>query len=366
METYGQSMDKTPARRLLVQLNPGTQTSRTRIPSEGLVSILTLPQVIHQTMTLLVFSRRLVRLPPLPKTNSPQPLKAQFRNRERRWTVRTMDQAGEAVDIAVSQPQVSAENNSDRECIICADTKPPLDFPQTSVTATCNHPPEACLECMRMSIKTDLDTKIWTEIQCPECPATLEYADVQQYADEETFSRFEELVLRAAMSQAENFVWCTAGCGSGQIHESSTRHPIVTCLHCGHRSCFQHGVAWHEALTCKEYDRLLADPENFRSRWENDDASEVHQRHQVDADGAVARGLVAGEETARWRRHFKRKQAEDRRRLEAAAARAREAAIKRKKDEERTAMTIGRTTKACPGCGSSIEKKGGCSHMTCE
>lgn len=161
------------------------------------------------------------------------------------------------------------------------------------------------------------------------------------------------------MSQDENFIWCTAGCGSGQIHDSDARHPIVSCLYCGQRSCFQHNVPWHEGLTCKEYDRLLADPENFRSRWENDDASEVHRRHQVDSDRAVARGLVAGDEAAQQRRESKKRQSEDRKKLEEGAKRARELALKKKADDDRTARTIGRTTKPCPGCGTSIERESG-------
>lgn len=81
------------------------------------------------------------------------------------------------------------ENDSDWECVICAETNLPHEFPQASVTATCNHSPATCLDCVRMSIKTDLDTKIWTEIRCPECAAALDYLDIQKYADEETFSR---------------------------------------------------------------------------------------------------------------------------------------------------------------------------------
>lgn len=161
------------------------------------------------------------------------------------------------------------------------------------------------------------------------------------------------------MSQADNFVWCTASCGSGQIHESGAQHPIVTCLHCSQRSCFQHGVPWHEGLTCREYDRLLDDPENFRSRWESDVATEVSQRRQVDSDRAVARRMAAGDEAVRRRREFRRRQREDRKRLEEAAARTREMAIRRKREEERSARTIGRTTRPCPGCGSSIEKDDG-------
>jgi hypothetical protein len=40
---------------------------------------------------------------------------------------------------------------------------------------------------------------------------------------------------------------------------------------------------------------------------------------------------------------------------------------KRKTNEEQQSReTIPRTTKPCPGCGSDIEKKAGCDHMTCK
>lgn len=161
------------------------------------------------------------------------------------------------------------------------------------------------------------------------------------------------------MSQADNFIWCTAGCGSGQIHDSDSSHPIVICLHCGRRSCFQHQVPWHESLTCKEYDRLIADPENFKSRSENDDASEVNRRNQIHSDRAIARGLVAGDQAARQRREFMKRNTGERKKLEAAAEKARELALKKKKDEAKSARMIARTTKPCPGCGTPIEMRSG-------
>lgn len=74
--------------------------------------------------------------------------------------------------------------------------------------------------------------------------------------------------LRAAVGDAEDFVWCPTGCGSGQLHETGREQPIVTCNNCDHRFCFVHGVAWHENFSCSEYDELQQDPENFRSRFE--------------------------------------------------------------------------------------------------
>lgn len=76
-----------------------------------------------------------------------------------------------------------------RECIICVETRTAAEFPTLSVTANCTHVPEACLECLRTSIRTDLSSKLWTEIRCPECSELLEYVDIQKYADKETFGR---------------------------------------------------------------------------------------------------------------------------------------------------------------------------------
>jgi len=47
---------------------------------------------------------------------------------------------------------------------------------------------------------------------------------------------------------------CASGCGNGQIHEGGTDQPIVKCISCGHKTCFQHKVSWHTGLTCEEWD----------------------------------------------------------------------------------------------------------------
>ncbi|KAJ4316851.1 hypothetical protein N0V84_007643 [Fusarium piperis] len=216
-----------------------------------------------------------------------------------------------------------------------------------------------------LSIESDLSSKLWTEIRCPECRELLEYVDIQRYANNQTFTRYETLALRAAMSEAENFIWCTSGCGSGQIHDSGSEQPIVTCLHCGHRSCFHHNVAWHQTLSCDEYDQLLADPENFRSNLEieNEKWSEAQQA-QLEADRAMAQGLLA-EEQAERRRQEERERRE-REQARKAAKLARQIAARRKREEEQSRATVSQTTKPCPGCGWAIEKNSGCSHMTCK
>ncbi|KAF5533416.1 RING finger Dorfin [Fusarium napiforme] len=146
---------------------------------------------------------------------------------------------------------------------------------------------------------------------CHECKEKLEYNDIQRLADEQTVAKYERQALRAAVADEENFFWCTSDCGSGQIHDSGSTQPIVVCIKCNHRSCFRHGVNWHEDLSCDEYDRLQEDPE-FRSyleleneRWEEAQAA---QAAQEEADWDVARRLAA-EENA----ETERQEAQDRR-----------------------------------------------------
>lgn len=47
---------------------------------------------------------------------------------------------------------------------------------------------------------------------------------------------------------------CASGCGNGQIHEGGNDQPIVKCVSCGHKTCFQHKASWHTGLTCEEWD----------------------------------------------------------------------------------------------------------------
>lgn len=64
------------------------------------------------------------------------------------------------------------------------------DFPTASVTKACTHEPTTCLACVATSIRTDLNSRLWNEIKCPECRETLEYDDVQRFADDETKERY--------------------------------------------------------------------------------------------------------------------------------------------------------------------------------
>lgn len=179
--------------------------------------------------------------------------------------------------------------------------------------------------------------------------------------------RYQTLAFRAALSTAPNFIWCTAGCGYGQVHEGGAEQPIVTCLQCNHRSCFYHKEPWHQSMTCEEYDRFLQDPDNFRS-WvdmENEEAERA-LRAQLEADRALAQSLLEEEQRAEAERvaAIERKAREEREKREREARekeqkRLKELAKRRKAEEEASMKTVNKTTKPCPGCKAPIEKNQG-------
>ncbi|KAL1839319.1 hypothetical protein VTJ49DRAFT_1647 [Mycothermus thermophilus] len=272
-----------------------------------------------------------------------------------------------------NQRKVTDLLTGDRDCIICTYTKGATEFPAVAITKDCTHEINTCLACITTCIRTDLQSRLWDDIRCPECRAKLEPSDVQRLADNETNERYQTLAFRAALSTAPNFIWCTAGCGMGQVHEGGAEQPIVTCLQCNHRSCFHHKVAWHQNMTCEEYDSLLADPENFRSWFDTtNEEAERALRAQLEADRAYAQSLLEEEQRAEAERvaALERAAREEREKRERAERdkeqkRLKDLAKRRKQEEEASAKTVNQTTKPCPGCRAPIEKNQGCQHMTC-
>ncbi len=72
---------------------------------------------------------------------------------------------------------------------MCCEIRSAGLFPSWSITKSCQHPPTTCLECVAVSIQSDLDNKLWNDIGCPECGERLEYDDVHKYADIPTRER---------------------------------------------------------------------------------------------------------------------------------------------------------------------------------
>ena len=310
------------------------------------------------------------------------------------------------------------KNAKDQDCVVCAETLRAPRFPETQITETCTHAPNTCLGCIQQHIETQLETRMWDRLSCPECPAPLMYANVERYASQGTFQRYDLLAMRHGICSDPDFRWCTAPeCSFGQVHLDAAESSLMICNSCRSLSCFTHQIPWHEGMTCFEFDNLTAEQCTSEGSHPNESLgllsslAEIFGRNSEVSVGTVKRRETAQEKKDRRmamrlfqeekRAERKRLQAmerENRRRIKAEEAeqheearRVREVQEKRERQEhelqlqkeerqrqlrgarvrqqqEESASTslLQKNTKACPGnCGWRIEKKSGCDHMTC-
>ncbi|KAI7221474.1 hypothetical protein KC333_g1702 [Hortaea werneckii] len=167
--------------------------------------------------------------------------------------VRWQQEQDERKCVVARSERMAAERARSRDCVVCDDTKEPLDFPVKTPTPGCRHPPRLCTQCLQSWIASELDSKGCEGIKCPECPQTLQYADVRQAASQETFKAYDTLATRNALSTLAEFAWClNPQCGSGQLNIQNQN--FMDCASCRFKQCLRHKVAWHMGETCEQYE----------------------------------------------------------------------------------------------------------------
>ena len=77
------------------------------------------------------------------------------------------------------------------ECLVCYDSFNAAETPVRQPTSSCEHEVNICKPCISASISSQLETRIWTRISCPAmfCNQLLDYNDVQEFAEPQTFAR---------------------------------------------------------------------------------------------------------------------------------------------------------------------------------
>ena len=76
-----------------------------------------------------------------------------------------------------------------------------------------------------------------------------------------TDNSYDKMLLDRMLSKDINFRWCLSpNCGNGQVYYMvDTSFPLIFCRECQFKMCFTHQKPWHEALTCEEFDRSIAE-----------------------------------------------------------------------------------------------------------
>lgn len=216
-------------------------------------------------------------------------------------------------------------------------------FPPDEVLQTCSktHHLDICYSCLDIYVSTKLDTHgpaACDATKCPKatCPHIYTFDEINGITSTATFSRYDELVTRKVLGDIPNFRWCLSpdGCGSGAIYcaddvweEMSCRGMVfdtdprltepgrwIKCPDCHFSMCFEHQVP------------SPARPRSWLEQFKDPVCSLSAQGCAKCRQGIL--DLGSEESTERW---------------------------------------IEKNTKRCPRewCRVLIEKKSGCSHMTC-
>ncbi|KAL2355489.1 hypothetical protein BJ546DRAFT_690698 [Cryomyces antarcticus] len=143
-----------------------------------------------------------------------------------------------------------------RDCVVCGDELPTLSFPVKGPTASCAHEVKTCQGCLEQWVASELSSKGWDRIRCPECPELLQHPDVHRAAAKDVFEKYDRLATQSLLAADPNFHWClNPKCKSGQIQADNPSYPsLLACGSCRYRQCTKHQRKWHEGETCVQYD----------------------------------------------------------------------------------------------------------------
>ncbi|THV52268.1 hypothetical protein BGAL_0084g00280 [Botrytis galanthina] len=103
--------------------------------------------------------------------------------------------------------------------------------------------------------------------ECDHLTEELEQWFIEIYCTKTMFTTYCDLALQSHLRSNPNFFWCLApNCGSGQIREGDD--PEMICGSCKASTCVHHQTAWHNGLTCEQFDLTSAKDEKSQKKIE--------------------------------------------------------------------------------------------------
>ena len=182
-------------------------------------------------------------------------------------------QTPKAARAPVARTSHLASLNRYQLCSICLGSKLLTEFPAPEdLPTTCAHAFNICRACISRSVADDLARKPRDRIGCPEYGARWDDHFLKLYAEAKAFAVFEALDVLRVLEAMPDFRQCLRpGCNGGQLHEAGEAAPIVTCIKCGHKTCFTHRVAWHTGLSCADFDASEETKEQTRDKVQREE-----------------------------------------------------------------------------------------------
>lgn len=91
-------------------------------------------------------------------------------------------------------------------------------------------------------------------VPCPtlSCRLEIEIDVIRRLLNDHEFTTYNDNTCRYVIENNAEYIVCPL-CNHGMHVEENVRTPILRCIHCHHDSCRQCRVAWHNDLTCQQY-----------------------------------------------------------------------------------------------------------------
>jgi len=148
-------------------------------------------------------------------------------------------------------------NVSDFECPICFDN---VMIGSGYVIEKCKH--AYCLNCLKGYINEKILSGKVIDIRCPnpKCDQLFNYQDVKYIVDKQSFIKYEEFTLLAALKSDPSVIWCVnpRGCGNAIIIDPEQNVRRVRCGECGYDFCKLCNEEWH-INSCEQYQQWKID-----------------------------------------------------------------------------------------------------------
>lgn len=151
----------------------------------------------------------------------------------------------------LTRPPIKGGGTPTKFCYGCAERRPlGSKFPSFS---TCEHLETACMPCLFRHIQIRLRRNpTWDACTCPICNRPVPERMLKEVLGKEAVFLFDGFIFFLKRLCQSRIRACPS-CGTHRVVLPGTVSRIQ-CHKCSGIVCINHGVEWHEGVTCHEYD----------------------------------------------------------------------------------------------------------------